>query len=82
MRKKYFCEEQAFEFVWNNADADGLWNGNAEVLARRFNVSADEAYDTLSQLTDHNRLERVGSESYIITRWRERDDLGEGELES
>ena len=28
-RKKYFDEERAFEFIWQNADRDGIWHGDA-----------------------------------------------------
>jgi hypothetical protein len=80
MRKKYCDEESVFAHIWDNADRDGLWSGDAATVAAAFNVSADEAYASLSELCDRNRVERVGTTTYVITRWRERDDCTEEEL--
>jgi len=77
MRKKYFCEEDVFGYVWENADADGIWDGNDATLAAEFGVSADAAYAVLSALCDGHHLQRLESAKYIIVRWRERDDAGE-----
>jgi hypothetical protein len=63
-----------FEYIWNNCNDDGLWTGDAETVAAEFHVSEDEAYSALRELSDHNRIQRVGIEKYIITRWRERDE--------
>ena len=79
MRKKLFCEEDLFRFIWEHAD-DGMWTGDAATIAAEFNVSEAEAYDTLSELTDRNHLQRLESAKYIIVRWRERDDAGEEEV--
>jgi hypothetical protein len=79
MRSKYFGEDQAFEFVWKNCDADGLWNGNAETLARKFNVSADEAYETLGALCDRGLIEKLVPGKYAVVKWHEGDDPGEEE---
>jgi hypothetical protein len=79
MRKKTCSEEDVFAFVWNNADEDGMWEGNDQILAAAFGVTEDEAYEVLGELTDRNRFQRVGSETYIITAWREKDDPGEEE---
>jgi hypothetical protein len=80
MRKRYFREEDVFGFIWDAADSDGMWDGNDQTLAVAFNVSADAAYAVLGDLCDRNRLQRVGGATYIITRWRERDEPGEEEL--
>jgi hypothetical protein len=80
MRKKYFREEDVFRFIWDAADSDGIWNGDWETLAAKFNVTKDAAYDALSELCDRHFIERVGNSTYIITGWRERDALGEEEL--
>jgi hypothetical protein len=80
MTKKYCDQESVFAHIWDNADADGLWDGDDATLAAEFSVSADEAYAVLSELCDRNRIERVWTATYIITRWLERDDLGEEEL--
>ena len=71
MRMRYFREEDVFGFIWNAADADGMWEGNDQTLAAAFNVSADAAYAVLSDLCDRNRLQRIGTDTYIITKWRE-----------
>jgi hypothetical protein len=79
MRRKYFGEEYVFEFICQHCDNDGMWTGNAEALAAEFNASEDEAYDALSELCDRDRIQRVGNSTYIVTRWRERDEPGEEE---
>jgi hypothetical protein len=80
MRKKYFDHESAFAHIWNNADDDGIWAGNAKKLAAKFRVKEDESHDMLSELCDRGLIERVGTETYIVSRWREGDDLGDKEL--
>ena len=47
-RKKYFDEERAFEFIWQNADRDGIWHGDAIELAAEFDVSEDTADSVLA----------------------------------
>lgn len=73
MRKKYFDWEQAFHHVWNNAAADGLWNGDAASLAGQFKVSEDSAYSVLSELCDRRLIELVDERTYAITKWPEGD---------
>jgi hypothetical protein len=80
MRMKYFGFEQAFEHIWNNADPDGLWDGDASTVAAKFGVSEDEAHATLTELCDRNLIQRVGRREYIIVSWPERDEQGEEEL--
>ena len=80
MIKKYLCEEQVFGFIWEHADHDGMWDGDAVTIGAEFNVTEDEAYTALSELSDRDRIQRVGDATYIITRWRERDDAREGEV--
>jgi hypothetical protein len=77
MRKKCCSEEEVFAFVRTNADEDGLWTGDAETIAAEFHVSEIEAHDALGELCDGGRIERVYACTYAITRWQERDDLGE-----
>jgi hypothetical protein len=77
MRKTYFGDESAFEHIWNNADRDGLWNGDATTLAAEFGVTENEAHEVLGELCDQNRIQRVGTRDYIIVTWRERDEPGE-----
>jgi hypothetical protein len=80
MRKKDCDQESVFEHIWKHADRDGLWSGDDTTLADEFRVSEDEAQDMLGELCDRNRIQRVGGATYIITRWRERDEPGEEEL--
>jgi hypothetical protein len=75
----YFGEEYVFEFIGQHADRDGLWTGDAETLAAKFNVTKDEAYDALTELCDRDLIQRIGSATYIIMRWRERDEAAEEE---
>ena len=72
-KKKHFGEEILYEFIWNNADKDGLWAGNATTVAQKFGVTADEVHDMLSDLCDRGLIQRVGSRDYIIMKWPERD---------
>jgi hypothetical protein len=73
-RTKYFNWEQAFHFIWQSADEDGIWRGDAASLAADFDVSEDEAHSVLSELCDRRLIERVYSQTYVIVNWRERDD--------
>jgi hypothetical protein len=77
MWKKYCDQESVFAHIWDNADRDGLWTGDASTVAAEFNVSEDEAYATLSELCDRDRIQRVGNSTYIVTRWPERDEPAE-----
>jgi hypothetical protein len=79
MRKKYCDQESVFAHLWNHADADGLWTGDASIMATEFGVSEDEAQDMLGELSDRHLIERVGTATYIVTRWRERDEPDEEE---
>lgn len=80
MRKKKHCDQESvFAHLWNNADADGLWDGDASTVAAAFNVSEDDAQDMLGELCDHHFIERVGTATYIIARWRESDEASDEE---
>jgi hypothetical protein len=81
MRKKYCDQESVFAHIWQHAAADGLWDGSATTLAEKFRVSEDEVHEVLGELCDRNRIPRVGGATYIITRWRERDEPDEEEDE-
>jgi hypothetical protein len=80
MRMRYFGWEYVFEFIWKNADRDGMWNGDASAVAAAFNVGEDEAHEMLAALCDRGHVERLVPGTYAITEWRERDEPGEGEL--
>ena len=77
MRKKHFGDESVFAFVWDAADADGMWEGDDSAIAAEFGVTEGEACDMISQLTDRNLMQRIGDAKYIITRWREHDEPAE-----
>jgi hypothetical protein len=77
MRKKYCDQESVFAHIWDNADADGLWTGDAATLAAEFNVGEGEAQDMLGELCDRGHVEKLVPGKYAIVKWRERDDLGE-----
>jgi hypothetical protein len=77
MKKKYFGEESVFEHIWNAADEEGLWTGNAETLAREFGVTQDEAYSMLAQLCQRHLIERLFQGKFAIVNWPERVDPGE-----
>lgn len=77
MKKKHFGDEYLFEFIWNNCDHQGIWNGDAATVAAEFAVTENDADDTLSKLCNRNRIQRVGKEKYIISRWRYREESQE-----
>jgi hypothetical protein len=73
-RNKYFDWEQAFHFIWQNVDDDGIWHGDAVSLGAEFDVSEDDAHSVLSELSDRRIIERVCKQAYAIVNWRERGD--------
>jgi hypothetical protein len=74
MKKNCFCEEKVFAHIWDNADRDGLWTGDASTVAAAFNVSEDESHEMLGQLCDGHHVEKLVPGKYAIVKWRERDD--------
>lgn len=80
MRKRYFGEQYVFNFIWEHADREGMWNGDSATVAEEFGVTEDEAHAVLSELCDRNRIQRIGDAKYIIMRWPERDEAPEEEL--
>jgi hypothetical protein len=80
MRKKCFDEEAVFAHLWNNADPDGLWDGDATTLAAAFEVPEREADDILGKLCDRGLIQPVGTETYVITRWPEKNESAEKDL--
>ena len=73
-RKKYFDEERAFEFIWQNADRDGIWHGDAASLSAEFDVSKEAAQEALDDLSARRLIEKLYTGKYIIANWRDRDD--------
>ena len=74
MRKRYFGWEQAFHYLWNNADDDGIWHGDAATLAQDFCVSENEAHSGLNELCERRLIERIDQRAYAMTNWPEEDE--------
>jgi hypothetical protein len=72
MRKKYCDQESVFGFIWEHADEDGIWNGDASTVASEFGVGEDEAHALLGELCDQRHVEKLVPGTYGITKWRER----------
>jgi hypothetical protein len=66
-RKKYFDSEGALESIWQHADRDGIWHGDAASLAAEFDVTENDAHSALSDLCDRRIIEKV----YIRTTTRQ-----------
>jgi hypothetical protein len=73
MKTRYFDAERAFERIWQDADADGLWQGDAGTLAHDFGVPEEMAYLALAELRDRRFIEMVGERCYAIVNWRARE---------
>ena len=78
-RKKYFGSEQAFESIWQNADSDGIWKGDAASLAAEFDVSEEAAQKVLDELRERRVIEKLYTGMFFISEWREKDDLGDSQ---
>ena len=77
MKRKYFGWEQVFEHIWQRADRDGIWDSDDATLAGEFAVSEDEAHEVLRELCDRHLIQQLGTGKFIITKWRERNEIGE-----
>ena len=75
-RNKHFDWEQAFHFIRQNADDDGIWHGNAEGLAGEFEVSEESAEEVLRELRTRRLVERLSARTYFLSKWKERDSIG------
>jgi hypothetical protein len=71
-RKKYFDWEQAFHFIWQNADEDGIWHGDAVSLAEEFRASEDDAESVLDDLRDRRLVEKLDTRSFYLLKWQEK----------
>lgn len=67
-RSKYFNWEQAFHFIWQNADRDGIWHGDAVSLAEEFDASEDDAESVLGELRDRRLIEKLYTGSFYLSR--------------
>jgi hypothetical protein len=81
MRKKHFSFEQAFEYIWQHCDSEGLWTGGDATLAEEFGVSEDEAHTMLADLSQRGLIEKLFPGTFAIVQWRERDDPTEKDLQ-
>jgi hypothetical protein len=72
--KRYFDWEQAFHFIWQSADQDGIWKGDASTLAAEFDVSEDAGAEVLDHLRARRLIEKLHTGKYIIVSWWDRDD--------
>jgi len=72
--RRYFDWEQAFHFIWQNADCDGIWHGDAASLAEEFDASEDEAESVLDDLRGRRLVERLYTGAFFMSKWREKDD--------
>lgn len=80
MRKNKYCDhETVFEFIWNNAHGEGLWEGDAASIAAEFGASEDAAADALSGLCDRGMIEQLYRGKFAIVRWEEKS-AADGEL--
>jgi hypothetical protein len=75
-RKQYFDWEKAFRFIWENAEGDGIWHGDAASLAKEFDATEDEAKSVLDELRRRRLIEKLYTGSFYLSNWRERDDPG------
>jgi hypothetical protein len=75
-RKKVFDWEQAFHFIWEHADRDGIWHGDAVRLAEEFDASEDDAEFVLDELRGRQLIEKLHTGSFYLSKWREKDDPG------
>jgi hypothetical protein len=71
-RKKYFDWEEACRFIWQNADRDGIWHGDAVSLAKEFDASADDAESVLDELCGRRLIEKLYTGNYFLSKWREK----------
>jgi hypothetical protein len=75
-RKKYFDWEEAFHFIWQNVDQDGIWLGDAASLAEQFDASENDAESVLEELRERRLIEKLDARTYFLSKWREKDDPG------
>jgi hypothetical protein len=61
------------KIIWENADQDGIWNGDASTLAAKFDVSEDAGAEVLDHLRARRLIEKLYTGKYIIVSWRDRD---------
>jgi len=75
-RRKYFGLEQAFEYICQHVDWDGIWHGDAASLAQEFDALEDDAESVLNELRDRRLIEKLDARTYFLSKWREKDQPG------
>lgn len=70
-RGRYLNWEEAFDFIWQNADRDGIWRGDAGSLAEEFDASADDAESVLDELRNRRLVEKLCAGSFYLSKRRE-----------
>ena len=70
-RKKYFDWEYVYHFIWQNADRDGIWHGDAVSLAKEFDASQDDAETVMRELRDRRLIEKLYTGSFYLPKRRE-----------
>ena len=71
-RKKYFDWEQAFHFIWQNADRDGIWHGDAVSLGEEFDASEEDAESVLDELRNRRLVEKLCAGLFYLSKRREK----------
>ena len=63
IRKKthWDLRDELFEHIWNDADGDGIWEGDAGSLARALDVSERSAQPALDELCRVRLIEQIGT---------------------
>jgi hypothetical protein len=75
-RKGYLNWEEAFRSIWQNSGRDGIWHGDATSLAEKFDASENDAESVLEELRERRLIERLSAGTYLLSKWRQRDDRG------
>jgi hypothetical protein len=73
-RKRYLNWEEAFHFIWQNMDGDGIWRGDAASLAEEFDALENDAEWVLDELRERRLIEKLDARTYFLSKWRERED--------
>jgi hypothetical protein len=75
-RMRYFDWEEAFRFIWESTDRDGIWHGDSASLAKEFDATEDEAESVLDELRRRRLIEKLYTGSFYLSNWREENDPG------
>ena len=73
-RKKYFDWEQAFHFIWQNADQTESGTAMLPLWQRNLTCLKMLGREVLDHLRARRLIEKLYTGKYIIVSWRDRDD--------